>query len=176
MTTYYHSRSQVKKIPMSIPFNADEVFVHFFSWLLGSAVRSSRDPPAGRSEPSISRSFIFRTKTSTDGTPSKPSQARFHWPKPPSHGAETFHFSGRKKMRISHGTHSVWPCKRRILPRSPSRQIHADNHAGNTASHNGTATLEQLLRLFPKYPYRRALKADGTVALPDPVPEGVNLR
>ena len=139
---------------------------------LGSAVRSSRDPPAGESEPSISRSFIFRTKTSTDGTEIHSPGARFHWLKPPSHAAETFQFACRKKIWILHGTRSIQDNKQRILPHSPSRPF----HAGNASFRNGTATLGQRLRLFPKHPCRRALKADGTVALPDPVPEGVNLR
>ncbi len=66
MTAYYHSRSQVKKIPMRIPFNADEVYVHFTSECSGTLrirlleIRAQHIPIVHFLSRNIDKRYCFR--------------------------------------------------------------------------------------------------------------------
>ena len=66
MTAYYHSRSQVKKIPMRIPFNADEVYVHFSSecsaslWIRLLEIRAQHIPIVQFLNKNIDKRYCFQ--------------------------------------------------------------------------------------------------------------------
>lgn len=120
MTAYYHSRSQVKKIPMRIPFNADEVYVHFSSECSGPLrIRLLENQSPAYPD----RSFFEQKHRQTVLFPALGDTCLFGR-NPRRHDAESFHPACRKKN--SHCAELLSPDPtngENCLPRRPAKNF-----------------------------------------------------